>query len=60
MSKGQTCRSENNAFLPLRSAVKHMEAASQAPKKTLKLNTPCLRSFRFAPAQFLLRDPSSN
>jgi hypothetical protein len=48
MSKEQTFRSADNAFLPLRgdncravrNDVTQIEAASQASKRTLKRNTP--------------------
>jgi hypothetical protein len=62
MSKDQTFRSEDNAFLPLRrrqlsrvvrNDVKQMEAESQAPKKTLNLNTPVSSLLQVCPLLIL-------
>ena len=63
MSKGQTFRSEDNAFLPLRrrhlsvrcvTTLSKIEAASQASKKTLKLNASVSLLLQVLPlAQFL-------
>ena len=69
MSEEQTFRSADNGALPLRKRqlsvwwgnyVKHMEAASQGSKKTLKLHTPVSSPLQICPSLiFQLRNPGS-
>jgi hypothetical protein len=48
------------AVSAVRNGVKQMEAGEPSAEKTLKLNTRCLRSFRFAPRSIFTAESGMN